>query len=201
MSDKQPSHFPSDLKEVVFQKGCSKQPNERSTSEDFKSESKKHFPKTEKENCLGFINSEDECLQNQPTKLFVFEVDTAEQKVIDNNYKDDKEKQMIKELKKLATEYSQLEIQTQRAVMTIRGYGHIWKELAEDFLVDGKVTELWEVQGDIGKIKHFMEKASENYQKVRLAFFSKNKRKTKELNIAIYCQLLPILKYTFIAIF
>jgi hypothetical protein len=103
-------------------------------------------------------------LENRPEKsLSEMTVEMAAQEVIAN---DTKGKEMLVKLKGLAREYSQLELETQRAVMTIRRYGENCKEAAVDFLEDGNVRELMDELGDIEEMKENLEKATNKHNDI-----------------------------------
>jgi hypothetical protein len=73
-------------------------------------------------------------------------------------------KQMEKDLKELAVEYSQLQVKTQQVAMEIQSYGRSCKEAAEDILRDGIV---WEMPRDIGDITHSLRDATYNCNFIR----------------------------------
>ncbi len=104
-------------------------------------------------------------MKNKPLEpLFELVAQMEADKVIANQ---DKGKEMIKKLRELAEEYTQLEFQTQRAVRTIRSYGRACQYAAEDFLEDGDVGELLKEFGNIEETKTSLKEALQNHTNIK----------------------------------
>ncbi len=79
----------------------------------------------------------------------------------------DNGKKIVKKLRELAKEYTQLEFKTQRAVRTIRSYGKACKEAAEDFLDDGNVRELSTEFGNIKEAKDALKDVTNHHNLIK----------------------------------
>jgi hypothetical protein len=105
-------------------------------------------------------------MQNRPGQpLDELAVQIAAGKVIADN--DKRKKFVIKALRELAGEYTQLEFKTRRAVRTIRSYGKACKEAAEDFLEGGNVGELLTELCNIEETKTSLKEASDNHNSIK----------------------------------
>jgi hypothetical protein len=144
-----PPDFPYFLKNVVI-RGWSKEPNERPSLEKFKSAllHTQLFLAKQRAHTIEIVK------QNHPVKLLSSTVNIAEKTVVDKN---DEIMEIVKSLKELAVEYSQLQNKTQGAVWAIRSYGEDCQKVAVDFLIDGNVTEFLKEQRDIEELKHSLK--------------------------------------------
>ncbi len=79
----------------------------------------------------------------------------------------DKEKEMIKKLRELAKDYSNLELSTQRVVRTIQSYGENCKEAAEDFLEDGNLGELLDELVDVEASKTSLAEVTQKHNDIK----------------------------------
>ena len=79
----------------------------------------------------------------------------------------DSEQGKVEELKKLAAEYSQLEVKTQRVVKTIQSYGKKCKAAAGNFLKDGNVGNLLSELGKIKDAKTSLDETLENLTSIK----------------------------------
>ncbi len=103
--------------------------------------------------------------QNKPQNLlYGLRAEMEAENPIADSYQGE---ETIKQLGKLAKDYSQLELETQRAVRKIRSYGENCKEAAEDFLVDGNLKELSEELVNNEESKTSLRDATNNYNQIK----------------------------------
>ncbi len=86
---------------------------------------------------------------------------------------------MLREIKELATQYSILEAKTKAIVRDIQTYGENLKEAAEDFALDGIISDFFDKVRDLDDVKKSLMDANEKHSEIKTKVEIIHKRAAK----------------------